>query len=156
MLSHSTSFGSAHRSQKKLQNIFFKRKTPVRAMATPFDLAWRILKKQPQDKWSGVPLPAPPGEIELDQPTGYILEDVMDGYGDLGGRTRWSPIYTGDEGRSDPHRNMDIQGGNQPLSQGPLRERKRGDPARSPRFTRPGFRGPAMPLTDKSASRRSQ
>jgi len=48
-------------------------------------------------------------------------------------------------------------GGTEGLSRGPLRSRKRGDPASSPRFVRPGFRSTeAMPLTDASAGRRSQ
>ena len=42
-------------------------------------------------------------------------------------------------------------GGTEALSRGPLRSRKRGDPARNPRFKRPGFRGPDMPMTDESA-----
>ena len=109
----------------------------------PFDLAWAILKNE-----ESKPI------IELDQPTGYFREDVMDGDGDGGGRTRMSPTYEGDEGRSDPYRNTPR--GTESMSRGPLRSRKRGDPTRSPRFIRPGFRGPAMPLTDKSASRRSQ
>ena len=42
-------------------------------------------------------------------------------------------------------------GGTEGMSRGPMRSRKRGDPAREPRFVRPGFRGPAMPMTDFSA-----
>ena len=46
MLSHSTSFGHAQRSQKKLQNGFFIPKPPVRAMARPsIDDAWALLKQ---------------------------------------------------------------------------------------------------------------
>lgn len=52
---------------------------------------------------------------------------------------------------------MAPMGGTEGLSRGPMRSRKRGDPASSPRFVRPGFRSTeAMPLTDDSASRRSQ
>lgn len=47
-------------------------------------------------------------------------------------------------------------GSTEAMSRGPMRSRKRGDPAREPRFVRPGFRGPDMPLTDKSAQRRMQ
>lgn len=48
-------------------------------------------------------------------------------------------------------------GGTEGLSRGPLRSRKRGDPASSPRFVRPGFRSTeAMPLTDDSARRRME
>lgn len=47
-------------------------------------------------------------------------------------------------------------GGTEGMSRGPMRSRKRGDPAREPRFTRPGFRGPAMPMTDLSAENRMQ
>ena len=166
MLSHSTSFGSAHRSQKKLQNRFFKQETPVRAMVSPFDFAWALLKGDGNKQigegkegssyyWNPIPPSPPPGELELDQPTGYVVQHVMDGYGDMGGRTKKVPIYVSDEGRSDPYRNMDVQGGNQPLSRGPVRSRKRGDPNRQPRFIRPGFRSTeSMPLTDKSANQR--
>tara|TARA_A200000159_G_C7330529_1_gene342722 strand:+ start:272 stop:1030 length:759 start_codon:yes stop_codon:yes gene_type:complete len=45
-------------------------------------------------------------------------------------------------------------GGTEGMSRGPMRSRKRGDPAREPRFVRPGFRGPAMPMTDDSAAQR--
>lgn len=45
-------------------------------------------------------------------------------------------------------------GGTEGMSRGPMRSRKRGDPARRPRFKRPGFRGPAMPMTDDSAAQR--
>jgi len=47
-------------------------------------------------------------------------------------------------------------GGTEGMSRGPMRSRKRGDPAREPRFVRPGFRGPPMPMTDDSAARRMQ
>jgi hypothetical protein len=48
-------------------------------------------------------------------------------------------------------------GGTEGLSRGPMRSRKRGDPASSPRFVRPGFRSTeTMPLTDDSASRRME
>jgi len=47
-------------------------------------------------------------------------------------------------------------GGTEGMSRGPMRSRKRGDPAREPRFVRPGFRGPAMPMTDTSAESRMQ
>tara|TARA_R100001510_G_scaffold4746_1_gene3713 strand:+ start:213 stop:692 length:480 start_codon:yes stop_codon:yes gene_type:complete len=47
-------------------------------------------------------------------------------------------------------------GGTEGMSRGPMRSRKRGDPARKPRFVRPGFRGPAMPMTDTSAKNRMQ
>ncbi len=39
-----------------------------------------------------------------------------------------------------------------PLSEGKTREQKRGDASRGVRVKRPGFRGPPMPLSDKSAS----
>ena len=45
-------------------------------------------------------------------------------------------------------------GGTEAMSRGPMRSRKRGDPARNPRFKRPGFRGPDMPMTDKTAESR--
>jgi hypothetical protein len=45
-------------------------------------------------------------------------------------------------------------GGTEGMSRGPMRSRKRGDPARNPRFKRPGFRGPNMPMTDFSAAQR--
>jgi len=45
-------------------------------------------------------------------------------------------------------------GGTEAMSRGPMRSRKRGDPARKPRFKRPGFRGPNMPMTDYSAAQR--
>jgi len=45
-------------------------------------------------------------------------------------------------------------GGTEGMSRGPMRSRKRGDPARKPRFVRPGFRGPPMPMTDASAAQR--
>lgn len=47
-------------------------------------------------------------------------------------------------------------GGTEGMSRGPMRSRKRGDPAREPRFVRPGFRGPSMPMSDKSAESRMQ
>lgn len=46
-------------------------------------------------------------------------------------------------------------GGTEGMSRGPMRSRKRGNPASPPRFIRPGFRSTeAMPLTDKSAENR--
>jgi len=46
VLSHSTSFGHAQRSQKKLQNGFFIPKPLVRAMNGAFNDAWFILKEE--------------------------------------------------------------------------------------------------------------
>lgn len=78
-----------------------------------FDAAWSVIKAE-----------ASKPTIELDEPTGYEIEDVMDGDGDAGGRTRVVPVFTGDEGRSDPYRNMPR--GTEGMSRGPLRSRKRG------------------------------
>jgi len=48
-------------------------------------------------------------------------------------------------------------GGTEGMSRGPMRSRKRGDPAREPRFVRPGFRSTeSMPMDDESAARRMQ
>ena len=48
-------------------------------------------------------------------------------------------------------------GGSEGMSRGPMRSRKRGDPAREPRFVRPGFRSTeSMPMDDESAARRMQ
>ena len=45
--------------------------------------------------------------------------------------------------------------GSEGMSRGPMRSRKRGDPAREPRFVRPGFRSTeSMPMTDESAEQR--
>ncbi len=43
-----------------------------------------------------------------------------------------------------------------PLSEGKTREQKRGDASRGVKVKRPGFRGPPMPLSDKSASGKTQ
>ena len=54
-----------------------------------------------------------------------------------------------------PMQESDVPMSNEPMSRGPMRSRKRGDPARQPRFVRPGFRSTeSMPLTDKSAESR--
>jgi len=46
-------------------------------------------------------------------------------------------------------------GGTEGMSRGPMRSRKRGDPARNPRFVRPGFRSTeSMPMSDKSVENR--
>ena len=48
-------------------------------------------------------------------------------------------------------------GGTEGMSRGPMRSRKRKDPAREPRFTRPGFRSTeSMPMTDKTAESRME
>tara|TARA_S200002703_G_scaffold151991_1_gene151952 strand:+ start:193 stop:990 length:798 start_codon:yes stop_codon:yes gene_type:complete len=50
-----------------------------------------------------------------------------------------------------------VMGGAEGMSRGPMRSRKRGDPAGNPRFKRPGFRSTeSMPLTDNSAESRMQ
>ena len=48
-------------------------------------------------------------------------------------------------------------GGTEGMSRGSMRSRKRGDPAREPRFVRPGFRSTeSMPMSDESAENRMQ
>ncbi len=48
-------------------------------------------------------------------------------------------------------------GGTEGMSRGPMRSRKRKDPAREPRFVRPGFRSTeSMPMTDKTAESRME
>jgi len=55
VLSHSTSFSRTHRSEKKnFKNEFFIAKPPVRAMTSPFESAWVLLKGDADWYWNAV------------------------------------------------------------------------------------------------------
>ena len=108
---------------------------PFKLKSSPFDRAWRILKAEknfdPEDPFDDEAnhMPAP----SIDNP--------------------FQPLPTHEP--LGPSREFG-RGGTEGMSRGPMRSRKRGNPASNPRFVRPGFRGPAMPLTDNSAQRRME
>ena len=110
-------------------------------MTSPFNMAWEVLKQ------AGT----------IDPMEGMMEEDVLDPrmpqkreeepFNPFTAKPKRMPLPMREE-REPP------MGGTEGMSRGPMRSRKRGDPARNPRFKRPGFRGPAMPMTDDSAAQR--
>ena len=110
-------------------------------MASPFNMAWEVLKQ------AGT----------IDPMEDMMVDDVLDPrmpqrreeepFNPFRVKPKRMPLPMREE-REPP------MGGTEAMSRGPMRSRKRGDPAREPRFVRPGFRGPAMPMTDTSAENR--
>jgi len=107
---------------------------PFKLKSSPFDLAWTILK----------------GDDVLEPIRQRQRLREQEPFNPFTVRPPSTPPPMREE-RSLP------MGGTEGMSRGPMRSRKRGNPASSPRFIRPGFRSTeAMPLTDESAEYRME
>jgi len=111
-------------------------------MTSPFNLAWQVLKQ------AGT----------IDHMENMMADDVLDPISEDDRRPKqkeFNPFKP--QPRIPPMREErgPLMGGNEAMSRGPLRSRKRGQPDSGASFSRPGFRSNEnMPLTDRSMQMR--